>query len=399
MGDDFLNRRLFYEDQYLSEAECKIVDTAKIEDKILVVLDNSLFYPTGGGQPCDLGWINGQPVIDVFEKDGIIYIQLPKMLDSNKVICKVDFNRRFDLMQQHTGEHLLSAAFLKLYGGINKGFHIGDDYVTIDIDLNEITDEMLLNVEYETNRNIYSNKKIKSYFLHRDEAALLPLRSKIKVKDETIRIVEIENTDMCACCGLHLKTTGETGMVKINKTEKYKGMTRIYFRCGLRALKDYDSKQQIISELMKISSTEECKLPEKTISYIEKISNLTNELKDCKKQNARSEASSLLNENQNKYIFKKYYDRNFEEVQMLSEFLTCENKIFLGTSFKDKKIILCHNGFSEINCGDIFTDNIKKFGGKGGGNAKRAQGTFMSEGDLEKFTEFIISKISGNTAI
>lgn len=385
---------MFYEDQYQKEISSKITDVLKKDDKILVVLDNSPFYPTGGGQPCDLGWINGQPVIDVFEKDGIIYNQLPKDPDSDEAACTIDFSRRFDLMQQHTGEHLLSAAFLKLYKGANHGFHIGDEYVTIDIDLLEITEDMLSQVELEANSYIYRNANVKSYFVSRDEAASMPLRTKIKVKDETIRIVDIGGVDICACCGVHLGTTSETGMIKINKVEKYKGMTRVYFRCGLRALKDYGNKQKIISELVKISASEESILPERFASNIEKISVLSKELLSYRKKAAGAEASSILEENGSELICKEYGDKDFEDVQMISEVVTAENKIFIGLSLMDKKIILCHNGYSVVNCGNIFKSNIKKYAGKGGGDSKRAQGTFATEEDLKKFAEFVLNEIN-----
>ncbi|MHC1721237.1 MAG: alanyl-tRNA editing protein [Clostridiaceae bacterium] len=391
-----MSRKLFYEDQYQKEYVCKITDVLKKDDKILVVLDNSPFYPTGGGQPCDLGWINGQPVIDVFEKDGVIYNQLPKAPDSYDAVCRIDFPRRFDLMQQHTGEHLLSAAFLKLYNGANHGFHIGDEYVTIDINLPEITDDMISMAELEANSYIYKNVKVKSYFVGRDQSASMPLRTKIKVKDETIRIVDIGDIDICACCGVHLDTTSETGIVKINKVEKYKGMTRVYFRCGLRALRDYDNKQKIVSELVKISASEESKLPERFASQLEKISFLSKELQIYRKKAAEAEALSILEESETELIFKEYGDKDFDDVQMISAVVTAENRIFIGLSLADKKIILCHNGYSEVHCGNIFKSNIKKYAGKGGGDSKRSQGTFTTDEDLKKFAEFVLNEIQMN---
>ena len=395
-GDDSLNKKMFYEDQYQKEFSSKITDVLKKDDKILVVLDNSPFYPTGGGQPCDLGWINGLPVMDVFEKDGIIYNQLQKDPDTDEAVCTIDFSRRCDLMQQHTGEHLLSAAFLKLSNGANRGFHIGDEYVTIDIDLPEITEDMLSEAELEANSYIYKNVSVNSYFVGRDEAASMPLRTKIKVKDETIRIVEIGGIDMCACCGVHLGTTSETGMIKINKAEKYKGMTRVYFRCGLRALRDYGQKQKIISELVRLSASEESTLPERFASHMEKISVLSKELLGYRKKAAAVEASSLLEDSASELIFKEYEDKDFEDVQIISEGVTAENKIFMGLSLKDKKLILCHNGYSSVHCGNIFKSSIKKYAGKGGGDSKRAQGTFSAEEDLKKFAGFVLDEVKSN---
>ena len=391
-----LEKRLYYEDQYKRECRSRVQEIIERDGKVLVVLDNSPFYPAGGGQPCDSGWIGDERVIDVFEMDGTVYNQVSAAPSGEEVECSIDFSRRFDLMQQHTGEHLLSAAFLKKYGGINKGFHIGDEHCTIDIDLPEVTEEMARSVELEANGYVFKNITINSYLTDRETAESLPLRTKIKVKDDSIRIVEIGNTDMCACCGVHLKTTGETGIIKINKLEKYKGMTRVYFRCGLRALSDYDSKQKIIGSLVRITASEETSLPERYLSQNEKIAELGKKLSSYRKRAAAEAACGLLASSGSELIYVEYEDRDFEEMLMIADEVSREKRIFLGLSLLDRKILLSHNGYSDIACGKLFKDNIKDFSGRGGGDSKRAQGTFGSEDDMMNFAELLKTRMGFN---
>lgn len=391
-----LENRLYYEDQYIKECRSRVEEIIKTDGKVLVVLDNSPFYPTGGGQPCDSGWIEDKKVTDVFEKEGRVYIEVSAEPAEEEVDCRIDFSRRFDLMQQHTGEHLLSAAFLKKFSGMNRGFHIGDEYCTIDIDLTEVSEEMARAVELEANSYVFRNITVNSYMTDRDSAAELPLRTKIKVQDERIRIVEIEGIDMCACCGVHLKTTGETGLIKINKLEKYKGMTRVYFRCGLRALADYDSKQKIVGAIVKIAASEETSLPERYMAQNEKIAELSKKINSFMKRFAAEAAADLLNSSGTEFLQVQHEDRDFEELLMIAEEISGENRIFLGVSKRDKKIILSHNGYSDIHCGKLFKESIKEFSGRGGGGPKQAQGTFESEEDMMNFAELLKTRMGFN---
>lgn len=385
---------MFYENQYQMECVSAINNISKEGDKILVVLEDSIFYPEGGGQPCDLGFIDDVRVLKVFEKNGIIYNELSSKPGNSNVKCKVDFDRRYDFMQQHTGEHLLSAAFLKMFNGVNKGFHLGDEYTTIDIDLTEITKEMEEKVEFEANSYVFSNAQISSYFVNRDEAETLPLRSNIKVNDALIRIVNVEGIDICACCGTHLKHTGEVGIIKIIKIEHHKGMSRVYFKCGNRALKDYRRKSEIISSIVKLAASEENKLQDKFISQNNKIIELTKKLNQSRKKAAETEAIELFKFT-DEIIYKEYENLDFEEVQMISEEVTKKNKCFIGVSAQNKKITAAHNGYSDIDFGKVFKDHIKEYSGKGGGDQKKAQGTFSNLDDLKSFTDLVIKKATG----
>lgn len=389
-----MTEKLFYKDPYLTECEAEVKDIINKSDKILVVLDRTPFYPEGGGQPSDMGEINGVKVLHVYEEGSIVYHHVEKVIQDKKVLCKIDFDRRFDHMQQHSGEHLLSGAILKLYNGNNKGFHLGEDYVTIDIDIDGMTDEMIRNVEDEVNSYIYKNTEICTYVVSNEESKEFPLRKQINV-DEDLRIVEAKDMDCCPCCGTHVIRTGEIGIVKIIKSERYKGMTRIYLKCGNRALKDFQNKHNIITKLNKHFSADENALFDKILSQSSEIDNLKKELAKLKKTFAENEAKELIEGELSKVIIKEYKDKNFDDIQLIASVINTKEHILILASIIDKKILFVNGTESNINCGKAFKENIKEFNGKGGGNAQRAQGTFDTEEDLIRFSGFLNSYTKG----
>lgn len=387
-----MTEKLFYNDPYLKECQAEIVDIINEDNKILVILDKTIFYPEGGGQPSDTGEINGVKVTYVFEDGRTIYHEVEKAPEGKIASCKINFDRRFDHMQQHSGEHLLSGAILKLYGGNNKGFHLGVDYVTVDIDMNEIDEQMVNKIEEEVNQYIYLNESINTYVVSKDECEKFPLRKQINV-DEDIRVVEAKNMDCCACCGTHVFETGEIGIVKIIKTEKYKGMTRIYFKCGKRALKDFENKHDIVTKLIRSFSAKEDDIVERIESQCIEIDSLRKELSKLKKNLAEVEAENIIENEKTQVVFRKYGNKDFDDIQLIASELTMKSYIIILASLRDNKILFLNKTDKDVNCGKIFKENIKEFNGKGGGNASRAQGTFDKEEDLVKFSEFVYSTL------
>lgn len=383
-----MTEKLFYKDPYLTECEAEVKDIINRDGKVFVVLDKTPFYPEGGGQPSDLGEINGVKVLYVYEEKGIIYHQIEKVIEDKKALCKIDFERRFDHMQQHSGEHLLSGAIFKLYNGNNKGFHLGEEYVTVDIDIDGMTDEMLRTAEDEVNSYIYENREICTYVVSKEDSKKFPMRKQINV-DEDVRVVEAKDMDCCPCCGTHVLRTGEIGIIKIIKGERYKGMTRIYLNCGIRALKDFQNKQSIISSLNKHLSSDENNLVQRVESQFLEIEKLKKELNGFKKMIAEDEADNIIKTESSKVILRKYEDKSFEDIQLITAALSSKNYILILSSLKDNKILFINDGDSDTNCGKLFKENIKEFNGKGGGNAKRAQGSFENREDLINFSEFL----------
>lgn len=390
-----MTEKLFYNDPYLTQCEAEVKDIINKDGKILVVLDRTPFYPEGGGQPSDHGEINGIRVLHVYEEDDVIYHQVEKAVEDKIVLCKIDFHRRFDHMQQHSGEHLLSGAIFKLYNGNNKGFHLGEDYVTIDIDIDGMTEEMLRTAEDEVNSYIYKNREICTYVVSKEESKNFPMRKQINV-DEDVRVVEAKDMDCCPCCGTHVLRTGEIGIIKIIKGERYKGMTRIYLNCGIRVLKDFQNKQNIISNLNRHLSSDENNLLERVENQSLEIEKLTKELKSLKKIMAESEAENIIKAENSKVILRKYEDKSFEDIELIAAALNSKNFILILSSLKENKILFMNDSDSDISCGKLFKENIKEFNGKGGGNAKRAQGSFENKEDLINFSQFLNRSLTEN---
>ncbi len=242
--------RLYYVNPYLKEATARICSCEEAKGGWLIELDETIFYPTGGGQPCDLGTIEDANVLDVFEKDETVLHLCDRPLNVGaEVVCKIDWARRFMLMQQHSGEHMLSGIVYARFGYHNVGFHMGSDTITIDFS-GEISYEQLMELESAVNAVIYQN--ISSHIFYPDEKTLATLsyRSK-KALSGTVRLVQFQDIDLCACCGLHVKQSGEVGLVKLISTTKFHDGSRIEMLCGRRAL---DYLNTIFEQNRKISN-------------------------------------------------------------------------------------------------------------------------------------------------
>lgn len=391
---DKMTEKLFYKDPYICEAQCEVEYVTEKDGKYEVVLKSTPFYPEGGGQPSDLGFIDNIRVEYVYENEDIIYHVTSEKPVNNIVNCKVDYERRVDHIQQHSGEHLLSAAFFKLYKGVNAGFHMGNEYVTLDIDMKDLTEGMIKAAEMEANSYIYRDEEVKTYFLDKEEALKLPLRKAIKAEG-TIRMVQMgESIDYSACCGTQVRRTGEVGIIKIVKSEKYKGMTRIYLKCGLRALKDYISKHDMVSELARGFSVEEKDVADKVKAQTEEISNLKKQIGGLYTKIASQEAEALIEKADEGYITVEYEQDGFDFIEKIYEVLKDKDYILILSSLKDKKMLFAQNGSFKIDCGKIFKESLKQFNGRGGGNAKRAQAAFQDEVSIRNFEKFLIKEKS-----
>ena len=312
--------KLYQRDVYLKECEAVILELQ--EDR--VVLDRTIFFPTGGGQSCDLGFLGGQEVLDVSEKDGLIYHQVrsaASLKEGSRILCRIDWDRRFDNMQRHCGEHILSGICYREFGGINRGFHMGEDYMTIDISLEEdpsiteITWEMAKRAELFANQVIWSDAPVTvRRFQTRQEAEQLPLRKALAI-DEEISIVcvgDIRNAADCvACCGTHPSSAGQVGLVKIYKIEHYKGMFRIYFEAGKRALLDYDKKHDRITELGIHFSAGTDDLLDKVLAQEQRAKAVKDELNTLRQSAVASRAEEIravLRNGDESVVFRQYDD-------------------------------------------------------------------------------------------
>ncbi len=230
-----MTRKLFYEDCHLTRFTARVTACTPGKTGYLVTLDATAFYPTGGGQACDLGCLGKTQVLDVYTRDDqVVHVCRDKLPVGETVEGAVDGPRRFDLMQQHTGEHIFSGIIYRRFGFHNTGFHMGADVVTIDFD-GVIPSEALAEIEAEANEAVWKNLPVNCYYPTQDELERLTYRSK-RALPWPVRIVEIPGYDRCACCGVHVAATGEAGPVKIFSAIGFRSGTRMEIACGGRAM-------------------------------------------------------------------------------------------------------------------------------------------------------------------
>lgn len=419
--------RLYQQDVYLKECDSIVLDIIGDLDHMkelggkaekntaCLVLDQTVFFPEGGGQPCDTGFINGYPVVYVFERDSVVYHQVavpasnamdffnagePKAPGTG-VHCQIDWNRRFLHMQMHCGEHILSGMFYQEYGGVNRGFHMGADYMTLDISLEErpeyteFTPEMVSRVELLANKAIWANVSVTTRrFDTKAEAEGLPLRKKLTIeKDISIVCVgSVENpADCVACCGTHPASSGQVGLVKITRMEHYKGMFRFYVKAGLPAFEDYCLKHDIVSALAAKHSSEPAQLLEKVKAQDEKNGAVRKELYDLKKSVIAQYAEELrlAYENGASHIVTRTYENlGSEDVQTLGRRIADSiGGLLILIAAREHTAILFSQGTPD--CGKLVRENASIYQGKGGGNNTCARAIFNSKENLDTYLDLI----------
>lgn len=385
--------KLFNSNPYLTKWESPVEEVIEKDNKYYVILSKTAFYPEGGGQPSDNGWIDGIELLGLTEENGVIYHILPEAPNGTTVACELDFNRRFDLMQQHSGQHLLSAVFFNTCNGKTSSFHLGEDYISIDISLSDVSSDLIKEIEDRANQYIYENIVVKNFIITKEDIDKYPLRKLPKVTED-IRIVEIGDVDFSPCCGTHVTRTGEIGIIKIIKFEKYKGITRIYFKCGNRGLKDFQNKNDIILNLTKQFNASENEILERASALSNELDEAHSSIKECKDKLAYYEAMDIINEAALDgaliKIAEVFLDKSFEDIQLISKHILSKGSyLLILASSLDNRLLLAHDGSLELNCGKIFKEHLSSFNGKGGGSNKQAQAGFQTAEDMERFVEFL----------
>lgn len=402
--DNAMTEKLYLNNPYLREIDARIVEKIYKNGKYYIKLNRTIFYPhLSGGQPGDKGTINGVEVLEVYEDNMDIVHVTRDNIHSDKVMLNIDWDNRLDNMQQHSGQHLLSAAFYKLYNGETVGFHIGEDYVYIDVTLPELTEEEAKKVEIYANRIIFSNFDIKSYYIEKKDIDKIPVRKQPSVSSH-IRIVEIDNIDFSPCGGTHLRQTGEIGLIKIRKWEKYKGNIRLEFVCGNRALADYSWKNKAVNDISLLLSSKDKDIYNKVKTLLDQKIALEKENRSLKEEIVKYEGKELLRSAfkvKNKpFISKIFTDKDLKEINAISAFLNnVSSSIHILGSNKDNKgqFLVSVPKDIDINLKDILKEVSNEFDLKGGGNANTVQGG-CKIGDLEevlkKFYEMIKEELN-----
>ncbi len=289
--------RLYYGDSHLIEFEALVTDkTDRVSGWTAVTLDRTAFYPTGGGQPSDTGTLDGNRVIECIddEENGVLHViqgRAPEV--GTTVKGRVDWPRRLDHMQQHTGQHILSQAFVTLFNAPTRGFRVLDDACEIDVELTNPTNELIERAVELANNVIWEDREVTIKSATPEEAARLPLR-KEPSRDGELRLIEIEGFDLTPCGGTHAYRTGEVGMIAVRTWERAKGLTRIEFVAGTRALADYRRANKTARAVAALFSASRDDAPKLTARVLEENKELHRRVRALEEVAARVEADELL---------------------------------------------------------------------------------------------------------
>ena len=393
--------KLYYENPYQTEFTSEVIDVIEKEKEYHVELDKTCFYPEGGGQPSDTGYINGTPVTYVYEVNNKIYhVVMVKPIKIHKVKCSINFEKRYDYMQQHLGQHILSACISQLFNANTIGFHLGTHSTTIDIDKAIISDDLKV-AEKKANKIVLDNINVEVLYPGSSELKKLSLK-KIPVKaGEKVRIVKIGDIDINPCCGIHPSSTIEVQLIKVIKFDKYKNGIRIEFICGSRAVSDYVSKHEAIEKMCKLLSCNNAAvLPE-----VERLSGELNkaltekralkaEVSEYEVQNMLSSAPKIEDIRVIKYI---YNNGDLKYTNLLATKLVSAPKVIVLFAIKsnDKAnlLFMCSKDITMISMNSLLKDAITLIDGKGGGSDLSAQGGGKNNNNLDSSLDYAYKRV------
>ncbi|WP_174612748.1 alanyl-tRNA editing protein [Virgibacillus ihumii] len=377
-----VTKKLYYQEPSIRSFSAQILHSKQdANGRFYVVLDKTAFYPTGGGQPHDTGTINDVRVYNVEEKNGEIRHYTDTFLEAEKCAGEIDWGRRFDHMQQHTGQHILSAAFENMYGYRTVSFHLGTETCSIDLEISGLYEEEASGVEEKANDVILENRPIQIRWVTEDELNEFPLRKDVSVS-ENIRLVIIPDFDYNGCGGTHPNATGQVGSIKLLHWERQKKNIRVHFVCGTRVLKQLQDKHRVIQGLTSLLNAPQQDLKASASHILEQQKNL-------EKTNEHLQAELLLYEAQRlikkatvkdtyKLVNNTYKDTPVKKLQqMAANVAQNANKtlvLFINENETKIQVVCARSNDIDMNMKDFITQILPMINGKGGGSKTIAQG-------------------------
>lgn len=387
----------YTQDAYKSEFHSKIVDMTVKNGLNAIILDHTYFYPEGGGQPTDQGYIEQFKIVDVQIDQDIVYhlteASIDHLIQGQTVQCKIDFDRRLALMQQHTGQHILSSCAEKLFDANTVGFHIGEDYVTIDLD-KKLNTEDVERLEKRANDLVFENLEVKAHYPTEEALKNMPLRKQPKVTQD-IRVIEVDGVDFSPCGGTHLHTTSEVGLIKIKRTENYKSGVRLEFCCGYFALETFKRRNDTVNQLMRLFSVKD----DEILTFCEQL--LENQKQDrsmlhqLKEQLYRTQVDHMIETyedeallNDIKVITLIEPDTTMVDLRLKTAMIAeHDNFVIFAAANENEKthfvLSKSKNLSQEFDMGSMFKNHVVPYGAKGGGNQMVAQGGMIGTADIE----------------
>jgi alanyl-tRNA synthetase len=379
-----MTQRLYYNDSYTCAFTARVVEKLIVEGKPAVVLNRTYFYPTGGGQPHDTGLIANAQVTDVrtrADDKAVLHLLDAPLTADSEVSCSVDWRRRFDFMQQHTGQHILTQAFVQAFSANTVGFHLGAETVTIDLDAAALTSEQIAQAEAVANTILYENRLVTTRMIDPDAADGVRMRRVPEaLATDGLRVVEVKDFDTTACGGTHVARTGEIGMIKVLRSEKYKGGTRIEFVCGERALAAMQTRVELINRLTSDLTCAMSDLPAIVGGLREQIGASEKAIKALRERLIDYEAAELLASAEPhgtaRRVIAVYDGRDAAELRLMAaRLVAAPGMIALLGIAGDKSYVICARSADvpdDMNA--LLKRALEPLGGRGGGSPALAQG-------------------------
>src|SRR5271157_536394 len=411
--------RLYYRDSFLYDFDAEVRELAD-SPRPSLVLDRTAFYPTSGGQVFDTGWIvpaenpadpsSKLRVAEVAEsEDGCVvhYLEAPvkDVKPGTRVHGQVDAIRRRDHMQQHSGQHVLSAAFVRLFNMPTVSFHMADDYCSIDLDTPNLTREQVESAERLANEIIFENRPVDIRFVTRDEATTLGLRKLPPAERDELRLIDIRDFDLSACGGTHVCHTGQIGSILLRKIEKVRQGWRVEFVTGQRAVATARRDFTTLTEAAALFSAHIYDLPQQARKSLDEIKSLRKQREHSQEELAEAQAAALLAEtpatNGRKIVVRTFSGRDLNYIKLLAQKLTRLSSpggpnavALLATTSPQPSLVFAQSPGQPFDMGALLKETITALGGRGGGSKDMAQGGVASGDGIEAALKQIAQKLA-----
>jgi alanyl-tRNA synthetase len=399
-----MTTRLYYHDSFLYDFEAEVSEVLN-SPRPALILDRTAFYPTSGGQVFDTGWITSDAntklrvteVADTEDGKVVHYVEATKDLQpGTRVHGQIDATRRRDHMQQHSGQHVLSAAFLRLHNLPTVSFHMADDYCSIDLDTPTLTQKQIESAERLANEIILENRAVDIRFVTREEAGKLGLRKLPPTERDELRIIDIRDWDVSACGGTHVAHTGQIAGILLRKAEKVRQGWRVEFVAGQRAVATARRDYTTLTETAALFSAHIYDVPQQARKSLDEIKSLRKQREQSQEELAAAQAAAMLAEtpesNGRKIIIRVLADRDLNFAKLLAQKLTrlsAHAVALLATTSPQPSLVFAQSAGQPFDMGALLKETMAKLGGRGGGSKDMAQGGIPNADGIEAMLKAI----------
>lgn len=371
--------RLYYADSYQRVFDARVLELRPHERGHAVVVDRTAFFPTSGGQPHDVGTFDGVDVIDVLDDEETIVHIVAHPVEGD-VRGEIDWPRRFDHMQQHTGQHILSQSALQAIGAQTISVHFGAETCTLDLDRPDLNADLVAQVEDLANSVVFGDRPVAVRMVEESELPALGLRRPAK-KRGLIRVIEVDGFDRSACGGTHVRRTGEIGLIKVRRWERYKGGVRAEFLCGWRALRDYRWKNALVSEMAGQFTVKDREVADAVGRLSSQLKERDRVIADLRERLISTEARSYFEEARgNPKIITGVLDRPADETGMLAGKIVTLGPAVVVFGAREGRIIIARSPQIQLDAAASLRRTLEARGGRGGGRPEFAQGALPPDG-------------------